>query len=70
LRSDHAANALPREGDEVAEAAAGKLLDEAEDIAPGKTVTLKVSLQPGRYVIICNLTGHYARGMRAAFRVT
>ena len=70
LRSDHAADALPREGDEVSEHAAGKLQDEAEGIDPGKTVNLATSLKPGRYVLICNLTGHYRRGMHAGFRVT
>jgi uncharacterized cupredoxin-like copper-binding protein len=70
LRSDHAADALPREADEVAEDAAGNVADEAEDIGPGKTVTLTTTLEPGRYVLICNLTGHYRRGMHAAFRVT
>jgi hypothetical protein len=29
-----------------------------------------VGLKPGRYVLICNLPEHYARGMHAAFRVT
>jgi uncharacterized cupredoxin-like copper-binding protein len=70
LRSNHAAGALPVDGDEVAEDAAGQRADEAKGIAPGKTVTLKAKLDPGRYVLICNLAGHYARGMRAAFRVT
>jgi uncharacterized cupredoxin-like copper-binding protein len=29
-----------------------------------------VDLQPGRYVLICNIAGHYQQGMRAAFEVT
>lgn len=70
LRSDHAADALPREGAEVSEHGAGKLQDEVENIGPGKTVSLTTRLKPGRYVLICNLTGHYGRGMHAAFRVT
>jgi uncharacterized cupredoxin-like copper-binding protein len=70
LRSDRAASALPRTGDAVAEDAAGSRKDEVEAIAPGRTVTLKAKLEPGRYVLICNLAGHYARGMRAPFRVT
>jgi uncharacterized cupredoxin-like copper-binding protein len=70
LKSDRAAAALPRAGDEVAEDAAGNKQDEAEGIWPGTTVRLKVTLKPGRYALICNLAGHYARGMHAAFRVT
>jgi hypothetical protein len=69
LKSDDAQDSLPSEGDEVEEHAAGNLVDEAEDIRPRKTVTLGVGLKRGRYVLICNLPGHYARGMHAAFRV-
>ena len=70
LRSDDAQDALPSEGNEVNEHAVGNLVDEAEDIRPRTTVTLGVGLKPGKYVLICNLPGHYARGMHAAFRVT
>lgn len=28
-----------------------------------------VDLRPGRYVLICNIAGHYQQGMRAAFEV-
>jgi hypothetical protein len=70
LRSDRAAAALPRAGDEVVERAAGRVQAEAEGIGPGRTTTLRATLRPGRYVLLCNLRGHYARGMRAAFRVT
>jgi uncharacterized cupredoxin-like copper-binding protein len=69
LKSDRAVGALPRDGAEVAEDAAGSREDEVDGIAPGRTVTLKAKLEPGRYALICNLAGHYARGMRAAFRV-
>ena len=69
LKSDDAQDALPREGNEVNEHAAGNLVDEAEDIRPRKTLTLSVALKPGKYVLICNLPGHYARGMHTAFRV-
>jgi DNA-binding NarL/FixJ family response regulator len=37
---------------------------------PGKTAQLKVRLEAGRYVLLCNLSGHYAGGMRVALRVT
>jgi hypothetical protein len=70
LRTDHAHGDLPKEGDEVSEHGAGELVDEAEDIGAGTSVRLTVTLEPGRYVVLCNLSGHYDRGMHAAFRVT
>jgi uncharacterized cupredoxin-like copper-binding protein len=46
------------------------LVDEVEDIAPGETADLTVTLQPGSYVLVCNLPAHYQQGMRAAFTVS
>lgn len=34
-----------------------------------QTVRLTLALRPGRYLLICNVPGHYQRGMVAAFRV-
>jgi uncharacterized cupredoxin-like copper-binding protein len=48
-------------------------IDEVEDIAPGASADLKVSLQPGNYVLICNISndgGHYVQGMHTAFTVS
>ena len=45
-------------------------IDEIEDIAAGSTdSTLKVDLESGAYVLICNLPGHYGLGMHTAFTV-
>jgi len=60
-------NALPQNGGKVEERG---LVDEVENVRPGKTRTLTVRLKPGRYVLICNIAGHYAAGMHAALRVT
>jgi uncharacterized cupredoxin-like copper-binding protein len=38
--------------------------------APGKTRTLTLTLKPGKYVLICNVPGHYLAGQRTGFRVT
>jgi len=46
------------------------LIDEAEDIVPGVTLTLDVTLRPGQYVIICNLPGHVTNGMVAELTVS
>jgi uncharacterized cupredoxin-like copper-binding protein len=42
---------------------------EVEDVAPGTTVDFDVNLDPGNYVAICNLPGHYLAGMHVAFTV-
>jgi len=45
-------------------------VDEVEDIAPSTDSTLDVDLDPGNYVFICNLPGHYQAGMHVAFTVS
>ncbi len=48
-------------------------VDEVEDIASGASADLKVNLQPGNYVLICNIPkdgGHYIQGMHTAFTVS
>ena len=42
---------------------------QVEGIAAGETATLTVELEPGHYVIVCNLPVHYSKGMRADFDV-
>jgi uncharacterized cupredoxin-like copper-binding protein len=44
-------------------------IDEIEDIGAGCQASLTVDLDAGNYVLICNLPGHYAAGMHAAFTV-
>jgi uncharacterized cupredoxin-like copper-binding protein len=73
FRTDLAEGALPLAGDgKVDENGAGitHLDPEAEDVAPGKSKAIAVDLAPGRYVLICNLPGHYTQGMHAVLTVT
>lgn len=42
---------------------------EAADIAAGETKMVTLDLKPGKYVLLCNLPGHYAGGMFATFTV-
>ena len=69
FKTDLAEDALPVDGSTVAEADLD-LVDEAEDIAPGVSTSLTVDLEPGSYVVICNVEGHYTAGMHAALTVT
>ena len=41
---------------------------EIEEIAPGETKSLTLTLQKGHYALVCNLPGHYKAGMRANSR--
>ena len=45
-------------------------LGEASDIKPGATKSLTLTLKPGKYVMLCNLRGHYKAGMATPFEVT
>lgn len=68
LRTDDAPDALPVENGLIPEDQVD-LVDEAEDIAPGTNTSLSVNLEPGSYVLVCNLPAHYEAGMHAAFTV-
>lgn len=46
------------------------VVDEQEDIAPNTAPTLTVNLEAGSYILMCNISGHYAQGMHAGFTVT
>jgi uncharacterized cupredoxin-like copper-binding protein len=70
VRTNARDDALPRHGDKVKESGPVRLVDEVEDVKPGKSASLTVRLKPGRYVLLCNLAGHYGSGMHAALRVT
>lgn len=43
---------------------------EVSELDPGKSGSLTVNLQPGTYLLICNVAGHYAAGMWTKFEVT
>jgi uncharacterized cupredoxin-like copper-binding protein len=75
------ADDLPVDGDGAFDEAAfgaDKVLDEVEDIESGDTAELTLDLEPGDYLLLCNLveeeeTGevesHFAEGMYATFTV-
>lgn len=73
FRTDLPETALPLGPDgKVDEKGAGitHLDPEAEGVAPGKNKSVSVDLAPGRYVLVCNLPGHYTQGMHAVLTVT
>jgi uncharacterized cupredoxin-like copper-binding protein len=80
IKTDLAPEALPTKADgSVDEEAAGvTMVDHVTDIAAGQAKPLTVTLEPGTYVLICNVVhttngttiSHYERGMRVAFTIT
>lgn len=76
IKTDLAPDALPtQENGAYEENGAGtELLDEIEEINPGRTANLTLTMEAGTYVLICNIVNqgfvHYTLGMRTAFTVT
>lgn len=48
---------------------ASKPLGRTANVAANASGTLTVKLEPGKYVLLCNLPGHYSAGMATAFTV-
>ena len=46
-----------------------EVIDEIPEWQPGEIGKLSVDLQPGKYQLLCNITGHYAAGMWREFEV-
>ena len=78
LKTDLDPGALPTDANGVVtEDGAGiVVVDEIEDIPVGQTQALDVTLQAGKYVLLCNIydetekEAHYRLAMRTAFEVT
>jgi uncharacterized cupredoxin-like copper-binding protein len=71
FQTDLAPDELPTDDDgNVAEGEDFEPVDEIEDIAVDDDPTLTADLEAGPYVLVCNVPGHYAQGMAAAFTVT
>jgi uncharacterized cupredoxin-like copper-binding protein len=45
-------------------------IGELDEVEAGATDALTLALTPGRYVLFCNLEGHYLIGMSASIEVT
>ena len=40
-----------------------EVVNEIEDLEPGKPGMLTVNLEPGSYILFCNKVGHFKAGM-------
>ncbi len=68
IKTDLAADKLPIDT-ATAKAKDDGLVKQVLNIQAGKVATVSADLQPGHYVIICNVAGHYQLGMHADFAV-
>lgn len=66
IRTNLAPGKLPVKKGRASEAGAK---GEIGNLPAGATKRLTLTLPKGKYVLICNLTGHYQAGQRAAFTV-
>ena len=41
----------------------------ANQLRPGATSRITLTLSPGQYVLLCNIAGHYEAGMHAGFTI-
>ncbi|MBN8889910.1 MAG: hypothetical protein J0H91_06400 [Rhodospirillales bacterium] len=48
----------------------GEHLGEVSELAPNATGALRITLKPGKYLLYCNVPGHYALGMWTEITVT
>ncbi len=69
IKTDLAPDKLPVAGGLVDESQVD-VVGKIDTVSPGLTQTVNVQLEPGKYVIICNVPGHYQLGMRTGFTVT
>jgi uncharacterized cupredoxin-like copper-binding protein len=44
-------------------------LGEVSELDPGKSGALRIEMKPGRYILYCNVPGHYVAGMWTLFTV-
>lgn len=66
IKTDAAPGTLPVKADRVSEKGA---IGEVPDVASGKSKKVTLNLKAGRYVLLCNLKGHYKLGQWSAFTV-
>lgn len=62
VKDEKAALPYDKMAQKVDEDAAGHLGEVAE-LEPGKSGSLTIDLKPGKYILYCNIAGHYVLGM-------
>jgi uncharacterized cupredoxin-like copper-binding protein len=71
IRTDLDPADIPVENHEANEEAPGMTpMGEVEDVQPGASTELKLTLEPGSYILLCNIAKHFERGMVTEFQVS
>ena len=70
VRTDLAPNALPTDGTRVVEDQLDFRGRTTPLLSPGELGEVTVDLEPGAYVLFCNVPFHYDQGMFVSFTVT
>lgn len=68
IRTNVAPDQLPYDAGR-AKATEDGVVGKTRDLRAGGTAAVTVTLEPGSYVVICNVAGHYQLGMRTALKV-
>ena len=68
LRTDLAPDKLPYDAARARAEEPG-LVVRTKELRAGGTAAVTAALEPGQYVLICNVAGHYGLGMRTSLRV-
>lgn len=70
VKSDLAADKLPQFEQKIVDEQQVEVIAKTAPLDAGKKQDLTAMLQPGKYVLICNVASHYVSGMYTAFEVT
>jgi uncharacterized cupredoxin-like copper-binding protein len=72
FKSDLAPSAYPMKGTDINEEGAGMTkISDGDNIEPGGTQQRTIDLsQPGTYLFVCNIPGHFMQGMSTVVAVT
>lgn len=68
IKTDSAADALPIDRQSQKASEEGRV-GGVELVNPGRSSNLRLTLEPGHYVLICNVPTHYQLGMRTELTV-
>lgn len=68
LRTELAPDKLPYDAGTATAQEPGLVL-RTKELRAGGTAVATLTLEPGQYVLICNVAGHYRLGMRTSLRV-
>jgi uncharacterized cupredoxin-like copper-binding protein len=69
VRTDLAPDALPMADGGVVDETKVESLGEIEEFDAGSSESGTFTLAPGKFVLLCNVAGHYSAGMHTAFTV-